>query len=131
MNQKMSPLTNALNWFEIPAADINRAQKFYESIFDIQMQPMKMMDMKMAMFPWSAEHGKVGGALVQSSMHKPGATGSILYLNANPDLQHTLNAVQKANGKILMPKTLIDENSGYMALINDTEGNTIGLHSNG
>ena len=86
MNQKMSAETNALNWFEIPATDINRAQKFYESIFDIQMQPMEMMDMKMAMFPWSAEQGKVGGALVQSSMHAPGMTGSILYLNANPDL---------------------------------------------
>lgn len=131
MNQKMSAETNALNWFEIPAKDINQSQKFYETIFDMQMQPMDMPGMQMAMFPWSAEHAKVGGAVVQSQMHVPAGTGPIVYLNANPDLQSVLNRVEKAGGKILMPKTRIDENSGYMALISDPAGNTIGLHSNG
>ncbi|TZF84148.1 VOC family protein [Pedobacter sp. BS3] len=126
----MSAETNALNWFEIAVKDISRAKKFYQSIFEIEMEEMEMMGMKMAMFPWNPEQGKVGGALVQSQMHTPGITGSFIYLNGNPDLQNVLNRVEKAGGKISMPKTFIDENTGYMAFINDTEGNNIGLHSN-
>ncbi|WP_197739839.1 VOC family protein [Pedobacter sp. BS3] len=130
MSAKMSAETNALNWFEIAVKDISRAKKFYQSIFEIEMEEMEMMGMKMAMFPWNPEQGKVGGALVQSQMHTPGITGSFIYLNGNPDLQNVLNRVEKAGGKISMPKTFIDENTGYMAFINDTEGNNIGLHSN-
>jgi uncharacterized protein len=90
---------------------------------------MEMMGMKMAMFPYDGSKGKVGGALVQSQMHKPSSSGSILYLNANPDLQNVLNRVEKAGGQVLMPKTLIDKETGHMAFLSDTEGNTIGLHS--
>lgn len=130
MGKKMSEETNVLNWFEISVADIARAKKFYETIFEIQMQELEMMGMKMAMFPGNAEQGKVGGALVQSQMHISGMIGTIVYLNGNPDLQNVLDRVEKMGGKISMPKTLIDENTGYMALIVDTEGNNIGLHSN-
>ena len=59
---------NALNWFEIPAADINRAKSFYESIFGINMDVQDMMGMQMAFFPYNPESGKVSGALVQSDM---------------------------------------------------------------
>ena len=86
--------------------------------------------MKMAMFPYDGSKGKVGGALVQSQMHTPGATGAVIYLNANPDLDLVAKRIEKAGGKISMPKTLIDENSGYMAFFTDTEGNSVGLHSN-
>jgi uncharacterized protein len=130
MDKRMSAETNVLNWFEISATDISRAKKFYETIFEIQMQEMEMAGMKMAMFPWNPEVGKVSGALVQSQMHTPGMVGTIVYLNGNPDLQNVLDRVEKAGGKISMPKTLIDESTGYMALISDTEGNNIGLHSN-
>ena len=128
MNDKMSGATNALNWFEIAVNDIARAKKFYEAIFEMKMEEMEMPGMKYAMFPWSAEAGKVSGGLAQSPMHKTGSGGSILYLNANPDLQNVLNRVEKAGGKITMPKTDIGEN-GFMAFIIDTEGNSIGLHS--
>jgi len=126
----MSTETNALNWFEIAAKDIERARTFYEKIFEVEMSEMEMMGMKMAMFPYDPEKGKVSGALVQSEMHTPGMTGAIIYLNANPDLQKVLDRVEKSGGKISMPKTLIDENTGFMAFISDTEGNNIGLHSN-
>jgi uncharacterized protein len=89
-----------------------------------------MMGMKMAMFPFDGAKGTVGGALVQSKMHVPGTTGAVVYLNGNPDLQTVLNRIEAAGGKINMPKTLIDEQTGYMAFIADTEGNNIGLHSN-
>src|ERR1019366_154772 len=86
--------------------------------------PFEMMGMKMAMFPYDGSKGTVGGALAQSEMHKPSATGSVIYLNANPDLDLVVKRIEKTGGKIIMPKTLIDENTGYMAFFTDTEGNT-------
>ena len=49
--EKLGGNANALNWFEIPATDLVRAQKFYESIFDITMQFLDMGEMQMSMFP--------------------------------------------------------------------------------
>lgn len=129
MNEKMSAQTNALNWFEIPAIDIARAKAFYEQIFDIKMEEMEMPGMKYAMFPFSPEYAKVAGGLAQSPMHKPGTSGSIIYLNANPDLQLVLNKIEKAGGKVTMPKTSIGGN-GFMAFFTDSEGNMMALHSN-
>ena len=129
MNKKISAETNALNWFEIAVSDITRAKNFYEAILEIELTPIEMMGMKMAMFPYEAANGKVGGALVQSEMHTPSTTGAVIYLNANPDLDLVFTRIEKSGGKVSMPKTLIDENSGYMAFFTDTEGNTIGLHS--
>jgi hypothetical protein len=129
MNDKMSSKTNALNWFEIPATDISRAKNFYESIFEIKMEEMENPGMKYAMFPFDPSAAKIAGGLAQSPMHTPGSTGSIIYLNANPDLQNVLDRIEKAGGKVTMPKTSIGQN-GFMALFIDTEGNTMALHSN-
>jgi predicted enzyme related to lactoylglutathione lyase len=129
MNEKMSSGTNALNWFEIPAIDISRAKKFYESVFEIKMEEMEMPGMKYAMFPFDPTNGKVAGGLAQSPMHTPSATGSIIYLNANPDLQNVLDRIEQAGGKVTMPKTSIGQN-GFMAFFTDTEGNIMALHSN-
>ena len=49
----MDQNTNALNWFEIPATDIQRSKKFYETIFGIEMEYMEMEGTKMAMFPFT------------------------------------------------------------------------------
>lgn len=129
MNEKMSASTNAINWFEIPATDIARAKRFYEQIFEIKMDEMEMPGMKYAMFPFDPTAQKVSGGLAQSPMHVPGPTGSIIYLNANPDLKNVLNRIEAAGGKITMPKTAIGAN-GFMAFFIDSEGNTMALHSN-
>ena len=125
----MTSKDNSLNWFEISVKDIARAKKFYETIFDLQMQEMEMMGMKMAFFPMEPGSGKANGGLAQSPMHEPGKAGVKIYLNANPDLSTALGKVEKAGGKITMPKTAIGPN-GFMAFFEDTEGNSIGLHSN-
>lgn len=125
----MKTTENALNWFEIAVNDINRARKFYETIFDIEMHVSDMMGMKMAVFIADDSSGKVSGALVQSDMHKPSMEGVVIYLNGNPDLQIPLGRVSRAGGKVVMPKTLVNENIGFMAFFIDTEGNKIGLHS--
>jgi predicted enzyme related to lactoylglutathione lyase len=53
----------------------------------------------------------------------------LVYLNANPDLQDVLDRVERAGGKIMVPKTQISPEYGYMAVIIDTEGNRIAFHS--
>lgn len=122
---------NAISWFEIPATDLNRAQAFYESIFEIKMTVLDLANIKMRMFPLEDPMTGVGGALVDSGgFHKPSPTeGPLVYLNANPDIQPILNKVEKAGGKISVPKTLISAEYGYMAVIIDTEGNRIAFHS--
>ena len=125
----MTTKENNLNWFEIAVSDIKRATKFYEIIFVIKMETQNMMGMEMAYFPYEPGSGKAAGGLVQSPMHKPSGEGVKIYLNGNPDLSIALGKVEKAGGKITMPKTKISDEIGHMAFFSDTEGNTIALHS--
>jgi len=127
----MDNTTNALNWFEIATKDLDRARKFYEQVFGITMESMDMPNIEMRMFPGEGMNGKVGGALVKSDMHKPSAEGALIYLNANPDLSDALSRVVAAGGKVLMPKTHISDDIGYMAFFSDTEGNSVAMHSQG
>ncbi|WP_345953591.1 VOC family protein [Mucilaginibacter sp. PAMB04168] len=122
---------NAISWFEIPATDVARAQKFYEAIFDIQMQAIEHEGYKMAMFPLEDPMSGVGGAICQQSeFHKPNAdSGSLIYLNANPDVQIIADRIEAAGGTIVSPKVEISPEYGYMAVFLDTEGNRIALHS--
>ena len=124
-------MNNAISWFEIPAIDLARATLFYESIFSTQLIPIDLPNIRMRMFPLDDIENGIGGAIVDSGgFHKPSLTdGPLVYLNANPDLQLILNKVDAAGGSIMVPKTEISPENGYMALIIDTEGNRIGLHS--
>ena len=124
----MDKKTNALNWFEIPATDIKRAKKFYETIFSITMEEHLMGEDKMSFFPEESGSGKASGSLVQSSNHKPSTEGTIVYLNANPNMDNVLDKVENAGGQVTMPKMSIGEN-GHIAFILDTEGNKVGIHS--
>lgn len=124
-------LKNAISWFEIAATDLNRASKFYETIFGITLNPLDLPNIKMRMFPLEDMMTQVGGAIVDSGgFHKPSATdGPLIYLNGNPDVQKILDKVEAAGGKIMVHKTMISPEYGFMAVILDTEGNRIGLHS--
>ena len=125
----MDSKVNVLNWFELPVHDMARAKRFYEAIFGITMDKQEMMKMDMAFFPYEPGSGKLAGALVKSGSHKPSPDGVIIYLNGNPDLSVPLAKVEKAGGKIIMPKTQIAPDIGYMAFLTDTEGNRVALHS--
>jgi uncharacterized protein len=130
LNNSYMTQKNAISWFEIPATDLQRAQQFYETIFGITMAKLDLPNIKMRLFPTTDPNG-VGGSVVDSGgFHKPSKTdGPLIYLNANPDVQTVLDKVEKAGGKIVVPKTQISPAFGYMAVINDTEGNRIALHS--
>jgi uncharacterized protein len=119
-------MANAVNWFEIPTSDLNRAVKFYSTIFGTELTTMEAMaGYKMAMFP--AEDG-VGGALLHGEGYMPSQQGTVVYLNGGDDLSQVLDKVQGAGGQVAMPKTNLGEN-GFMAYFVDTEGNKVGLHS--
>jgi predicted enzyme related to lactoylglutathione lyase len=124
-------MNNAISWFEIGTTNLDRATKFYETIFGVSLISMDLPNIKMRMFPLDDMMTGIGGALVDSGgFHKPSATdGPLIYLNGNPDVQNVLNKVEAAGGKIEVPKTEISPEYGYMAVIIDTEGNRIGLHS--
>ncbi len=124
-------MDNAISWFEIPATDIDRAQKFYEAVFNIQMQALDFQGIKMRMFPIDDPMKGIGGAVVDTGgFHKPSATdGPLIYLNGNPDVQLFLDRVEAAGGKMLTPKTTISDEYGDMAVFLDTEGNRIALHN--
>lgn len=122
---------NVISWFEIGTTDLDRATKFYETVFEVALIPMDMDNIKMRMFPTTDMQDGIGGALVDSGgFHIPSATdGPLIYLNGNPDLQNILEKVEAAGGSIMVPKMEISPEYGFMAVFMDTEGNRIGLHS--
>ncbi len=125
----MKKLNHAISWFEIPVTDMARAKKFYETIFGFNLIDLEIGDgLKMAMFP--TEEGTIGGALNKHpDFYKPSQEGALVYLNASPDLQDVLSKVEGAGGKIIVHKTQISPEYGYMAVFNDCEGNRVALHS--
>ena len=124
-------MDNAISWFEIGTTDLDRATKFYETIFQVKLAPLDLDNIKMRMFPIDDMMRGVGGALVfTNGFHKPSSTdGPLIYLNGNPDLQNILGRVEAAGGKIMVPKTEISPDYGFMGVFIDSEGNRIGLHS--
>lgn len=125
----MKTLKSLVSWIEIPVENMERAKKFYEAIFEIQLQEMKFGDLTMAFFP--VDQTGIGGALCQQKEHyKPSNNGIVIYLMADPGINLMLEKVINANGKIFQVKKQISENPeyGFMALIEDTEGNRIALY---
>ena len=119
-------MSNAINWFEIPANDFTRAVKFYSKVLGAELQPMDQPQMKMAFFP--TQNQGVGGCVTHGNGNKPNAEGTLVYLNGGEDLAAPLKRVEAAGGKVLMEKTAIGEN-GFMAIFQDTEGNRVAFHS--
>lgn len=122
-------MANAINWFEIPVTDMDRASGFYSKVLGADLHKEEIMGMEMAFLPMEGQG--VGGALCKSEMHKPSADGAILYLNGGGDLSAPLSRVEKAGGKVVMQKTKISDEIGYMAFFFDTEGNKVAFHSQG
>jgi uncharacterized protein len=120
-------MSSVVNWFDIPATNYVRAVTFYETVLGISLIRENMLGAQMAIFP--AKPGEATGAILARDGVTPGTTGSTVYLKAGNDLSVALGRVDGAGGKILHPKTFIKEGWGYFAIILDTEGNAVGLHS--
>lgn len=122
---------NPFTWVEIYVEDMDRAQKFYETVLDIRMSelPMEegMGDLKMMSFPWVDNEPNTSGALVKEKSMSPGNGGTLVYF-ACEDCSVEENRVEKAGGKVLRTKMSLGQ-YGFCSIVMDTEGNTIGLHS--
>ncbi|CAN5526732.1 VOC family protein [soil metagenome] len=122
---------NMVGWFEIPVTDMDRAIKFYEEVFSINLSRNTMGPLEMAWFPFNEKAIGSSGSLVHHAEHyKPSTDGVLIYFSSRTgDLEDELAKIEPAGGQILVPKTLIAEDIGYMAVFMDTEGNRIALHS--
>jgi predicted enzyme related to lactoylglutathione lyase len=117
---------DAINWFEIPAADLPRATRFYEAVLGTPLKTEQMGPLTMALFPYQPPG--VGGCVAAGLGMTPGANGSIVYLNAGKSLDAALARVTAAGGQIVVPKTPLPGDMGAFAQIIDSEGNRVGLH---
>ena len=120
-------MSSVINWFDIPATDLDRAARFYETVLAISLIRENMLGARMAIFP--AKPGEATGAIIARDGVTPGTSGSTIYLKAGADLSSALGRVPAAGGKVLHPKTFIKEGWGYFAIILDSEGNSVGLQS--
>lgn len=115
-----------INWFEIPCTDFDRAVKFYNTIFEIKMPTANQNNNDLAFF-FNPEEG-ISGAISACSSLTPGVSGPRIYLNANGKLAEVVGRVSAAGGEVLVPITP-NEHWGSMAVVKDTEGNSVGIHS--
>jgi len=126
-SQIATMMNSYISIFEIPANDIERAINFYQLILGIKIEKMDMPEMQMGVFPY--EEQTVTGVIIKGEGYKPSADGISIYLNGGDNLQIILDKVESSGGKIIVPKSLHADESGYFALFLDSEGNRIGLHS--
>lgn len=122
---------NPFTWVEIYIDDMSRAQKFYETVLNIELDelpmPEGMGEMQMMSFPWAENERNISGALVKMEHMKAGTGGTLVYF-ACDDCSVEESRVEKAGGKVLQPKMPIGD-YGFCSIVMDTEGNSIGLHS--
>src|SRR5690348_15525044 len=117
---------SALSWFEIPAADLNRATRFYQMLVGRELTAATIGSEKLAIFPY-ARPG-VGGCLIAGNGYAPGTTGTLVYLPVDA-LDAALDRAARAGGKVALGRTALPDGMGFYAHIVDSEGNRVGLHA--
>jgi predicted enzyme related to lactoylglutathione lyase len=123
----MKPKKNAVNWFEIAVTDFDRAKKFYDTILGTSLTEVPVEGCRMGMFPFDMANG-IGGSISLMAEMKPGPGGTLVYLNVEGELDAVIARIVTAGGAILRPRFAIGEH-GFISIIQDTEGNVVGLHS--
>lgn len=121
------PSRNPVNWFEIPATDLDRAQAFYEKVLGIAMDRRDLGDLKMAWFPMVPDGGGATGTLVQNENYTPSHAGSMVYFSVE-SIEEVIGRVIAHGGTVLNAKADIGE-FGFVAHFEDSEGNRVALHA--
>lgn len=121
---------NPVTWFEIYVDDMERATKFYETIFEMKFIEMaNPTEQPMQMRSFASQMGANGaaGSIVKMEGMKAGGSNVIIYFSCD-DCAVEQRRVEAAGGKICQPKMSIGQ-YGFCAVMMDSEGNTFGLHS--
>lgn len=121
-------MNNPVGWFEIYVQDMARAQAFYEAVFSVKLNPLDMPDIDMMTFPMEQDGAGSSGALVKLEEVSSGGNNVLVYFSCADCANEQQKAVENG-GSVLKDKYSIGE-YGFISLVTDTEGNTIGLHSN-
>jgi predicted enzyme related to lactoylglutathione lyase len=114
----------AINWFEIPTTNLDRAAGFYKAMLGAELKPEVFGGTPQVMIV-----GAKGpeGALIEDKKRKPSADGTLVYLDAKKDLDGCVDRAVRAGGRVVLPKTDIGD-PGFIAIVADTEGNHVALH---
>lgn len=121
---------HAINWFEIPALELERAFQFYLAVLNGNVRKGTFGNGDLILFNVPFNTGEaVGGSIVVRPDLKPNREGALIYLNAFGKLSEAVSKVEAAGGKVLVPEINLGQ-FGFSAIIIDTEGNKIGLLSN-
>ena len=131
----MNTQRNPVGWFEIYVADMPRAKAFYEGVLQIKLEPLPTPStedgpsIEMWMFPGAMAQESPGcsGALCKMEGCAPGGGGTLIYFSCE-DCAVEAGRVESNGGAIYKDKFSIGE-YGFIAIVADTEGNSIGLHS--
>lgn len=118
---------NPVGWFELYVQDMVRARAFYEAVFDIALERLDGPDLEMWAFPGGDEWPGASGALVRADAMTPGVGGTVVYFSCEDCAVQAARA-REHRGQVLREKFSIGP-YGYIALVHDTEGNLVGLHS--
>lgn len=117
-----------VGWLEIYVKDMPRAKKFYEAVLSVQLERLESAELEMWSFPGPMDDGNgTSGALVKMNEGPSGGNSVIIYFNCE-DCATEASRVSSNGGKVTKKKFPIGK-FGFAALITDTEGNVIGLHS--
>ena len=119
--------TNPVGWFEIYVEDMERAKRFYETVFDARLNKMDNPALEMWGFPGDANRYGAPGALVKMPGFSAEQNSVLVYFSCD-DCAVEETKVKECGGQVHKPKFSIGE-YGFIALVADTEGNMIGLHS--
>lgn len=121
-------MNNAISWFEIPVADMDRAQTFYETVLARKLRRENFAGQTLAVFP--CDHPATGGCLQAGANASARAGSGIrIYLDCMPGIDAVLARVEAAGGQIVAAKSALPPGMGFMAHLRDTEGNEVGLHA--
>jgi len=124
------PVANQVVWFDMPVTDLDRSIRFYEAVLGAAPHREQVSGFSFAVLPH--EEGGVSGCLTPAgdggSQNRPSDHGPLLYFNCQGRLEDAIAAVVPNGGKVLQPKHPIGP-YGFRALVLDSEGNRIALHS--
>ena len=117
---------NIICWTDIPVTNLERAIQFYSAVLAKSVRKESGPDFELGVLPHTGD--EVGGCLVQGPEHQPSEKGPLVYLSVEGRLDQAVQAVEKNGGKVIREKHAIGP-YGYRALIRDSEGNRMALHS--
>jgi predicted enzyme related to lactoylglutathione lyase len=118
---------NPVGWFDLNVANLDRAKKFYETVFNLTLTDLPIEWGKQSLFPFNHESPNISGALVEKADFVSSSNNTVIYFETEDCLAEE-KRIEQSGGKVVQPKMNIGE-FGFISIFIDTEGNTVGLHS--